>query len=551
MNQLEKYLKQTDGAAEWKIPQYFNIASECVKQHALGVKSENIALIVEDDQAGTTELSYAKLDHSSGKFVALLNDLDITVADRVLIRLPNSIDYPISFFGCLKHGAIAVPTSTLLAASEVSYLAKDSGAKVLVAAKSMWNELESILDEQTNLEIILLTGDGEIPSDVSDRHPKTNIKIFDFDALMKTTEASDDIVNSKANDPAYLVYTSGTTGFPKGVLHAHRSLIGRLPASQYWFDFKDGDRIMHSGKFNWTYVLGSALMDPLFHGHTVIVHEGKNDATTWPKLIKKHQCSIFIGVPTIYRQIIQKTEFSAKDVPSLRHCMSAGEHLSDEMLAAWRERFRQDVFEAIGMSEFSYYISQRIDRAIKPGAAGFPQPGHDIKLLTGDGTSAATNEEGMIAIPESDPGLFLNYWRLPEETEKAKHDGYFFTGDYARTDEQGYIWFLGRKDDIINTFGYRVSPHEIERVLKTHPDIADCVALGEEVGSDKILVSACVILHKNSQLTELALLDFGGQKLAKYKAPKIVHFYDEFPRTKNGKVLRKQMIKDLQAIRNN
>jgi acetyl-CoA synthetase len=292
-------------------------------------------------------------------------------------------------------------------------------------------------------------------------------------------------------------------------------------------------------------------MDPLFHGHTVIVHEGKNDATTWPKLIKKHQCSIFIGVPTIYRQIIQKTEFSAKDVPSLRHCMSAGEHLSDEMLAAWRKRFEQDVFEAIGMSEFSYYISQRIDRAIKPGAAGFPQPGHDIKLLTGDGTSAATNEEGMIAIPESDPGLFLNYWRLPEETEKAMHDGYFFTGDYARTDEQGYIWFLGRKDDIINTFGYRVSPHEIERVLKTHPDIADCVALGEEVGSDKILVSACVILHKNSQLTELALLDFGGQKLAKYKAPKIVHFYDEFPRTKNGKVLRKQMIKDLQAIRNN
>ena len=550
MNQLEKYLNQADGGAVWKIPRYFNIANECVKQHALGVKSENIALIVEDDQAGTTELSYVKLDQLSGKFVTLLNDLDITVGDRVLIRLPNSIDYPISFFGCLKHGAIAVPTSTLLAASEVTYLAKDSGAKVLVAAKSMWKELESILNEQTDLEIILLTGNGEMPSDISDSHPKTNIKIFDFDVLMKTTEASDEIVASKADDPAYLVYTSGTTGFPKGVLHAHRSLIGRLPASQYWFDFEDGDRIMHSGKFNWTYVLGSALMDPLFHGHTVIVHEGKNDATTWPKLIKKHQCSIFIGVPTIYRQIIQKTEFSAKNVPSLRHCMSAGEHLSDEMLAAWRERFEQDVFEAIGMSEFSYYISQRIDRAIKPGAAGFPQPGHNIKLLTGDGRSAAINEEGMIAIPESDPGLFLNYWQLPEETKKSKHDGYFFTGDYARTDEQGYIWFLGRKDDIINTFGYRVSPHEIERVLKTHPDIADCVALGEELGPEKILVSACVILHKNSQLTEQALLDFGSEKLAKYKAPKIIHFYDDFPRTKNGKVLRKQMIKDLQAVRN-
>jgi len=545
MAQLEKYLSQSGNGTKWKIPDFFNIANECVRQHAIGDKADNIALIVEDDSFGTKELSYKELDRQSGKIVSLLNQLDINASDRVLIRLPNSTDYPESFFGCLKHGAIAVPTSTLLAASEVAYLAKDSGAKVLIAAKSMWSELSSILDEPTELTAILLAGDEEMPTAVVD----SKIKLLDLTELLKDVQPTEEIVKSKANDPAYLVYTSGTTGFPKGVLHAHRSLIGRLPASQYWFDFKDGDRIMHSGKFNWTYVLGSALMDPLFHGHTVIVHEGKNDATTWPKLIKKHHCSIFIGVPTIYRQIIQKTDFSAQDVPSLRHCMSAGEHLSDEMLAAWRERFEQDVFEAIGMSEFSYYISQRIDRPIKPGAAGFPQPGHDIQLLGGDGTPAKTNEEGMIAIPDSDPGLFLNYWQLPEETDKAKHGGYFFTGDYARIDEQGYIWFLGRKDDIINTFGYRVSPHEIERVLKTHPDIADCVALGEELDADKVLVSACVILTPGSQLREEDLIAFGNQHLAKYKAPKIVHFYQDFPRTKNGKVLRKQMIADLKENR--
>jgi acetyl-CoA synthetase len=550
MNPLNKYLIQSDNSSRWNIPEYFNIANECVTRHATGEHSENIALIVEDDEKGTTELSYSELNLQSGKLVTVLNALRLENQDRVLIRLPNSIHYPISFFGCLKHGAIAVPTSTLLAASEVAYLAKDSGAKVLIVAKSMWSELKNIIDEKTELENILLAGDDEMPHLTSGESSRSKIKLHDLSELLNNADSCSEIVASKNDDPAYLVYTSGTTGFPKGVLHAHRSLIGRLPASQYWFDFKSGDRIMHSGKFNWTYVLGSALMDPLFHGHTVIVHEGKNDASTWPKLIKKHQCSIFIGVPTIYRQIIQKTDFQAKDVPSLRHCMSAGEHLSDEMLAAWRERFEQDVFEAIGMSEFSYYISQRIDRPIKPGAAGFPQPGHDIKLLTGDGSIAQTNEEGMIAIPESDPGLFLNYWQLPEETLKAKHDGYFFTGDYARTDEQGYIWFLGRKDDIINTFGYRVSPHEIERVLKTHPNIADCVALGEELGPEKVLVSACVILHKGSELTEETLLAFGNEKLAKYKAPKIVHFYEEFPRTKNGKVLRKQMIKELESKRN-
>ncbi len=545
MSQLEKYLSQTDNGPEWTIPEYFNIANECVKQHAIGDHAENIALIVEDDQLGTKELSYKELDQQSGKIVTVLNQLDIQVGDRVLIRLPNSTDYPESFFGCLKHGAIAVPTSTLLATSEVAYLAKDSGAKILIAAKSMWTELQSILNESTNLTAVLLAGDGEMPSTNTD----SKVRLLDLTKLVQNAEATNEINQSKADDPAYLVYTSGTTGFTKGVLHAHRSLIGRLPASQYWFDFKSGDRIMHSGKFNWTYVLGSALMDPLFHGHTVIVHEGKNDASTWPKLIKKHECSIFIGVPTIYRQIIQKTDFSAEDVPSLRHCMSAGEHLSDEMLAAWRDRFEQDVFEAIGMSEFSYYISQRIDKPIRPGAAGFPQPGHNVQLLAGDGTPAVNGEEGMIAIPESDPGLFLNYWQLPEETQTAKHDGYFFTGDYARMDEEGYIWFLGRKDDIINTFGYRVSPHEIERVLKTHPAIADCVALGEELGKDKVLVSACVILHPGSQLSEQELLEFGNHNLAKYKAPKIVHFYDDFPRTKNGKVLRKQMIAQLQEKR--
>lgn len=544
MSLLDQYLNQSKDSAEWKVPEYFNIAEQCVSRHANGKNANHAALIVEDDVLGTCELSYAELDKKSSKIVTLLNDLGLVAGDRVLIRLPNSTDYPESFFGCLKHGAVAVPTSTLLAASEVAYLAKDSAAKVLIAAKSMWSELQNLLDESTQLTTILLAGPEPMPELTSEQQKKS-VKLVDLTATLQQTATAQDIVRSKANDPAYLVYTSGTTGFPKGVLHAHRSLIGRLPASEYWFSFKPGDRIMHSGKFNWTYVLGSALMDPLFHGQTVIVHEGKNDAHTWPELIKKHGCTIFIGVPTIYRQIIQKTDFKGSDVPSLRHCMSAGEHLSDEMLEAWRERFGQDVFEAIGMSEFSYYISQRVDRDIRPGAAGFPQPGHDVKLLTGDGSVAGINEEGMIAIPESDPGLFLSYWQLPEETSKAKNNGYFYTGDYARIDEQGYIWFLGRKDDIINTFGYRVSPHEIERVLKTHPDVADCVALGEELSKDKVLVSVCVIRHKNSQLTEQQLLDFGNAKLAKYKAPKLVHFYQDFPRTKNGKVLRKELVSEL------
>ncbi|NVJ59877.1 MAG: acyl-CoA synthetase [Gammaproteobacteria bacterium] len=525
----------------WQVPDSFNIGSACIDQHVTAGNGEKIAFILEDANRGTFEMSYETLRQQTNAFANLLANLKFSLGERLLIRLPNSLEYPISFFGALKFGAVAVPTSTLLAADEVAYLANDSGAKALVTHKSMWPELAESLEGCPQLKQVFLTGTGEL----RDLPNLPGIQLIDLDLELKCQRTEFQCRDTAANDPAYLVYTSGTTGFPKGVLHAHRAMIGRLPAAQYWFDFDRDDRILHSGKFNWTYVLGSALMDPLFHGKTVVVYEGPNDASTWPTLIKKHSCTIFIGVPTIYRQIIQKTELGKSDVPSLRHCMSAGEHLSDEMLLAWRERFGQDVYEAIGMSELSYYISQYKEKPIKPGAAGFPQPGHNVELLDEDFKPVAAGEEGMICIPLDDPGLFVQYWKLPEETEKARQNGYFLTGDYARVDEQGYIWFIGRKDDIINTFGYRVSPHEIERVMKTHPAVADCVALGETISKDKTLVSICVIQHSDNNVSEEELLNFGSEHLAKYKAPKIVHFMKDFPRTKNGKVLRKELIKQI------
>ena len=188
------------------------------------------------------------------------------------------------------------------------------------------------------------------------------------------------------DDPAYLVYTSGTTGYPKGVLHAHRSLLGRTPASQYWFDFsarrRRVDRIVHSGKFNWTYVLGSALMDPLYRGQTVIAHEGRNDAA---HLAAAHRQARARPSSSACRRSTARScrrpRSARADVPTLRHCMSAGEHLSDEVFAQWKERFGLDIYEAVGMSECSYYLSQSKLRPIRPGSAGFPQPGHDVRLL--------------------------------------------------------------------------------------------------------------------------------------------------------------------------
>jgi acetyl-CoA synthetase len=526
---------------QWNIPAHFNIGVACSDKHLGTPQADNIAMIVEDDVRGTSEITFSELAQKTDQFAQLLRNLGVKVGDRVLIRLPNSLDYPIAFLGAMKMGAIAVPTSTLLTAEEVAYLAKDSGAAVLVSDHTAWQNMEEKivenLSDTPNLSHILLSQTASVPA-----HGCLNV--LSLEKSLNEILASAPAYNSKADDPAYLVYTSGTTGYPKGVLHAHRALLGRQPAAQYWFKYSDDvqDRIMHSGKFNWTYVLGSGLMDPLYLGKTVIVHEGKNDAQVWLNLIQKHQATIFIGVPTIYRQILQKTTATQKEIPSLRHYMSAGEHLSDEVLSGWHARFGVDIYEAVGMSEFSYYLSQSKFRPIRPGSAGFPQPGHNIKLLNPETLEeVATGEEGMISVPDTDPGLFLSYWNLIEETAKYKHDNYFFTGDYAKYDADGYIWFLGRKDDIIKSFGYRVSPYEIERVYKGHIDVADCAAVGEDLEKDKLLVVIYVILKPDAKATADDLAAFGKQHLAAYKAPKTVYLAHDFPRTKNGKILRKDI----------
>jgi acetyl-CoA synthetase len=520
----------------WSIPEYFNIGVACTDAHLDTPVASRTAVVVDDDRSGVRQMTFAELAERTSRFTELLRELGVGVGDRVLIRLPNCLEYPIVFLGAMKRGAIPVPTSTLLTAEEVLYLASDSGATAMVTDRDTWNAMRATLEGLDSLAHVLLAGRG-------DAAPASRLRLLDLAGGLAGIERWGRPHLTRAADPAYLVYTSGTTGYPKGVLHAHRALLGRQPSSTYWFDFRpEGDRVLHSGKFNWTYVLGTGLMDPLYRGHTAIVHEGASDAAAWPRLIARHSATIFIGVPTIYRQILQKTRFALRDVPTLRHCMSAGEALSDEVLAAWRERFGLDIYEGLGMTECSYYLCQTTARPIRPGSAGFAQPGHDVKLLDPDTwREVGPGEEGMLCIPRHDPGLMLGYWNKPEESAAAFHGDWFLTGDYARRDEDGYIWFLGRRDDLINSFGYRVSPHEIERVLKDHPAVADAAAAGDEVSSAKVLVVAYVIARPGSAVTADDLVGYCRTRLASYKAPKVVYLVDDLPRTRNGKVLRRAL----------
>lgn len=531
---------ELDDISDIVIPEFFNIAVACTESHfkADNHNANHIAIIVDHESNDSQQLTYAELARLSNQAANSFQSLGCQQGDRVMLCLPNCLEFPIAFFGALKLGAIAVPSSMLLSGDELDYLAQDSGARILITTPEHWAKLKKLTSPTHRLTSVILVSNQQ---SIETQHAIPHC--HRWQSLINHASDTFEVCKTKANDPAYLVYTSGTTGYPKGVLHAHRALLGRIPAARRWFDYDTTqiDRILHSGKFNWTYVLGTALMDPLLLGKTVVVYEGQATANTWPTLIAKHQCTIFIGVPTLYRQIIQKTDIREKDVPSLRYCMCAGEHLSDELYAAWKERFGLTIYEAIGMSECSYYLSQHPTRNIKPGSAGFPQPGHSISLLNENLEPVADMQEGMLCIRLDDPGLFLEYWHLEETTRASRKGNYFLTGDYAYRDSEGYHWFLGRKDDLINSFGYRISPHEIERVLKTHPDIADCVALEECLEKDKNIVVACIILHHDHPFSEHHVMNYALEHLAKYKVPKKFYVMREFPRTANGKVLRKAL----------
>ena len=511
--------------------QKLNIAEACLARHAAGPLADQVAMVFVDNALRHKSFSYRELNELSARFTQSLKNRGLVAGDRVLLRLPNTHVFPVAFFGAIRGGFIPVPTSPMLTAAEFAYLAENSAAAALVTDATLLAPLAGADFLRALKAVYAEAGPGTLS----------------LEGELRNTAAAAEVYPTRGGDAAYLVYTSGTTGFPKGVLHAQQALLGRLPAAAHWFPFTAGsqDRILHSGKFNWTYVLGTALMDPLYHGKTVVVYEGENSAERWLELIQKHECNIFIGVPTIFRQILQKTQASKATVPSLSHAMCAGEHLTDEVLGQWIERFGFPIYEGLGMSECSYYISQRPGDPIRPNAAGKIQPGHRVHLLDEHLRPLPAGNEGMLCIHRSDPGLFLEYWRSPEANAAQFKDGWFLTGDYARADEDGYLFFLGRRDEIIKSFGYRVSPFEIERVYRDYAELEDVVAFAEILGPEKTLISLCVQMKPGGKFDVASLASWGKERLASYKLPKKFYALAKFPRSANGKVLRSQIPKTL------
>lgn len=471
-------------------PLRLNLARHCLA----GRPAEKIALIVSGQRE--ERWTYGALEDAVLRLGEGLRRRGLEPGQRLFIRMGNSLDYALVFFAANAIGAVPIPASPMLTAREVASLLADSGAAFMV-----W---DGVLERPETEGVALLSPDDLTRMKQAPRGP---------------------YAETAKDDPAYLIYTSGTSGRPKGVLHAQRAIWGRRPMYQGWYGIGPDDIMLHTGAFNWTYTLGTGLCDPFVNGATAIVHTGHRDPEVWGWLIRHHGATILASVPGIYRQIL-RTDFDPG--PSLRHGLTAGEALALPLLDGWREKTGLDLYEALGMSEISTYISSAPSVPIRRGSPGKPQAGRSVRVLA----------DGQIGVHTTDPGLMLGYWGDdPPEGE------WFATGDVGEIDGDGYVWHHGRVDDLMNAGGFRVSPVEVEGVIGQHPDVADCGVREWRVSETASIIAAFIVPKPHATPDEAAIMGFVRERLASYKCPKQLWFVTALPRTANGKLIRKALEK--------
>ncbi len=445
----------------------------------------------------------------------------LTPGDRVLVRLQHSPEYAFAFFGATLAGLVPIPASPQLTAEETSFLLADAEATALVSAP------------ETRVE-----GFAGITIDVSE---------------LSSLDGPGPLPKTYAEDPAFLIYTSGTTARPKGVLHAHRTIRGRILMRDGWEGFGPDDVTLHAGTLNWSYTLGVGLMDPWLAGAHALLFGGRYDPAAWPAILVQNHVTVFCAVPTVYRQMLKYGQPENAELTTLRHGLCAGEPLPVTLLEEWRDRVGTELYEALGMTELSTYISSGPNTPVRPGSPGRPQPGRRIMIISEDPEAPNATEPlpagmiGLLAAHRSDPGLMLGYWRRPEEENTVYRGEWFVGGDLAAIDEDGYLWFHGRSDDVIKSFGYRLSPVEIETVVATHQTVAEAAVVAVSIDEGKTIVIAAVVLQEGAELDEDELRRHAEKHLAGYKRPHEYRVVEALPRTRNGKVQRSTLTREFAA----
>ena len=480
-------------------PTPFNLA-----QYVLTAGADDaIALEVIGDT--TTRWRYADLRDAVWRTAGGLLGTGLKEGDRMLLRVGNDAAFPVLFLAAIAVGIIPVPTSALLTEPEVRSIVAELKPDLVAFAGG--------LEPIAKLGVPTLNSAGVA-------------------RLRSAAPAAP--VTGDPDRLAYMIYTSGTSGKPRAVMHAHRAVWARRMMWEGWYGLRPDDRMLHAGAFNWTYTLGTGLLDPWAIGATAMVYTGPPDRSIWGKLVAAHHATIFAAAPGVYRQIV---ESGAKGFDGLRHGLSAGEKMPAAVLAAWQEQTDKQVYEALGMSEVSTFVSSSPNVPPKTGTSGRVQQGRRVAVMGADGP-VDFGQSGVLAVHRSDPGLMLGYMGQPEETAAKFQGDWFVTGDTVSMDQDGYITYLGRDDDMMNAGGYRVSPLEVEAAMLSCDGVEQAAAAEVEVRAGvRVIAGFYVAEHDlDAKLTENCT-----QALAKYKQPRMFVRMETLPTGANNKVQRKAL----------
>lgn len=455
---------------------------------------------------GAERWSYARLTAAVRGAATGFAQQGLSPGDRILLRLGNQVEFPVAFLGALAAGMVPVVTSAQLTGDEITPMAAGVNPALIVAAPGV---------ALPALDIPVMT-DAELR--LSYQKPASPIHMGD------------------PGRPGYIVFTSGTSGRPMAVLHAHRAILGRQMMHQGWEGLTEADRLLHAGAFNWTYTLGTGLMDPWTVGATALIPAAGVSAEQLPLLLKRFDVTIFAAAPGVYRQMLRG---AVPDLPKLRHGLSAGEKLAEETRQAWIATTGTPICEALGMSEVSTFISGAPDHPAPPGSTGFAQPGRRIAALDDTLVPVPRGEPGQLAIDRNDPGLMLEYLGAPKATAARFHGDWFLTGDVVAIGNDGAVTYLGRNDDQMNAGGYRVSPAEVEAVMARFPGLHEAAVAEVEV-KPGVTVIGC-FYTADHDLDEPALLAHASAHLARYKQPRLYRRLAALPRGANSKLNRRAL----------
>jgi len=464
--------------------------------------------------------TYKDLDLMANRVANGLQGLGIHRGDRIALFLPNIPEFIISYLGILKIGAVAVSLNVMLKSAEVSFILNDCGAKALVTTEALVGNVPEV--DLPELKHILIA-EGNASKGIS------------LAQLMESGAPDFRVADMDRYAPAAIVYTSGTTGFPKGATLSHGNLISNSYAHNRCCGMRPEDRLL--------------LYVPLFHcfGQNAILNAGLNagaaivlqrhfDLEQIIKAIATEKVTMFFSVPTIYI-VLLSMEPSSYDLSSVRYCFSGAASLPDEVAQKWYQRHGMVIYQGYGLTETSPCASYNHDFKYRPGSVGTPIENVEMKVVNSDGKEVEPGDLGEIII--RGPNVMLGYWNRPFETAEVIKNGWFYTGDIGQTDEDGYFYIVDRSKDMINVAGLKVYPTEVENVLYQHPAVAEVAVYGVPDLEKGEIVRANIVLKPSHNLTEKQIIAFCAQRMATYKIPKAIKFVDSIPKNPTGKILKR------------